>query len=127
MDCGWQNPEQAASNHSECLKALPSNAGCIGRAALPQTSGMRDVLSPLAMMISLQLASSAETRLSTILLPAGGYAALRLPFAMFTIGSGMRTRLNRPDFFSVASTKTKLSPMTIGSLSNSNTSPYSFI
>jgi len=57
MDCGWRNPEQAASNHSECLKSPASKAGCIGRADPPLTSGMRDVLSPFAMMISLQLTS----------------------------------------------------------------------
>jgi len=42
---------------------------------------------------------------------------------MFTIDRGIQTRLDCPDFFSVASTKTELLAMTIGSLSKSNTSP----
>jgi hypothetical protein len=104
----------------------------------PRTCAVSAGEAKSVVMTALAIASSDNNRLSSIpsilmsnladyTLPAGGYAALRLPFAMFTIGSGMRTRLNRPDFFSVASTKTKLSPMTIGSLSNSSTSPYSFI
>ena len=47
--------------------------------------------------------------------------------AIFTIGSGMRTRLGCPDFTSVASTRTTSSDMTIGSLTKSKTCPYSFI
>jgi len=47
--------------------------------------------------------------------------------AIFTIGSGIRTRLGCPDFASVASTRTTWSDMTIGSLTNSNTCPYSLI
>jgi hypothetical protein len=55
MDCGWQNSEEAANNHLERLKFLASNPDYIGRAAPPQTSGMRDFLCPsFAMMISLQ-------------------------------------------------------------------------
>lgn len=52
MDCGWQNPEWVANNYFEFLKLLASNADCIGRAAAPQTSGIRDALSPFAMMVS---------------------------------------------------------------------------
>jgi hypothetical protein len=55
--------------------------------------------------------------------PKTAYAAL----AMFTIGSGMRTRLDCPVFLSVASTRTTLFAIRIGSLIKSNTSPYSFI
>ena len=50
MDYGWQNLEQAGRNDS--LKSLASNEDCTERAAPPQTSNMRDVLSPFAMMIS---------------------------------------------------------------------------
>jgi hypothetical protein len=45
MDYGWRNPEWAANNHFDCLKSLRSNEDCMERAAPPQTSGMRDVLS----------------------------------------------------------------------------------
>jgi hypothetical protein len=62
MDCGWQNPEPAGRNHS--LKSLASNEDCIERAAPPQTSDMRDVLSRFAMMISLQLTSDPSTIVS---------------------------------------------------------------
>jgi hypothetical protein len=55
MGCGWQNPEGAANNHSECLKSLASNGDCIGGVALPETNDMPDVLCLCAMMISLQL------------------------------------------------------------------------
>ena len=57
MDCGWQNPERAANNHSECWTCPAYNAGCIAGVAPPQTSGMRDVLFLIAMMISLQATS----------------------------------------------------------------------
>jgi hypothetical protein len=57
MDCDWQNPEGAANNYLECQEPLASNADYIERAAQPQTSGIRDVLSPSPMMISLQLTS----------------------------------------------------------------------
>jgi hypothetical protein len=53
MDCGWQNPEQEANNRSESVRSLASNADCMERAVLPQTSGIRGVLSRFA-MISLQ-------------------------------------------------------------------------
>ena len=53
MDCGRQNPEEEANNRSEYLKPLASNADCIERAVLPQTSGMRGVLFLFA-MISLE-------------------------------------------------------------------------
>ena len=52
MDYGWQNPEPAGRNDSP--ESLASNQDCTERAALPQTSNMRVVLSPFAMMISLQ-------------------------------------------------------------------------
>jgi hypothetical protein len=62
MDCGWQNSEEAANNHLERLKFLASNPDCIGRAAPPQTSGMRDFLCPsFAMMISLQPTSDVAS------------------------------------------------------------------
>ena len=56
MDYGWQNLEQAGRNDS--LKSLASNEDCTECAAPPQTSNMRDVLSPFAMMISSQLPST---------------------------------------------------------------------
>jgi len=58
MDCGWQNLEGAANNRFECLKSLASDPDCMGRAAPPLASSMRDVLSPFAMMISWQLTSA---------------------------------------------------------------------
>jgi len=57
MGCDWQNQERAASNHSESQTPLASNAGCIGRAARPQTNCMQDVLTRFAMMNSSQLPS----------------------------------------------------------------------
>jgi hypothetical protein len=60
MDCGWRNPEWVANNHFECLKSLRSNKDRIERAAPPQTSGMRDVLSLSAMMISFELTSNVR-------------------------------------------------------------------
>ena len=56
MDYGWQNLEPAGRNDS--LESLASNQDCTERAAPPQTSNMRDVRSPFAMMISLQLPST---------------------------------------------------------------------
>jgi hypothetical protein len=53
MDYGWQSLEQAGRNHS--LKSLASSKDCIERAAPPQTSDMRDVLSQSAMLISSKL------------------------------------------------------------------------
>jgi hypothetical protein len=58
MDYGWQNPELAANNYLERQKPLASKEDCIGHADQPQTSGIRDVLSPLAMMISFAATSS---------------------------------------------------------------------
>jgi hypothetical protein len=52
MDCGWRNPEEATNIYLERQKPLASKADYIEPADQPQTSGMRDVLSPLAMMIS---------------------------------------------------------------------------
>jgi hypothetical protein len=60
MDCGWRNPEWVANNHFECLKSLRSNEDCIEPAAPPQTSGMREVLSLFAMMISFELTSNVR-------------------------------------------------------------------
>ena len=56
MDYGWQNLEQAGRNDS--LNSLASKEDCTERAAPPQTSNMRDVLSQFAMTISLQLPST---------------------------------------------------------------------
>ncbi len=79
MDCGWQNLEQA-SNYSECLKSLASNVGYVGRAASTQTSGMRDALSPFAMMVSLQLPSEVLPSLIVdYTFAAGGYAVCFSP------------------------------------------------
>ena len=61
MDCGWRNPEWGANNHFEYLKSLRSNELCMERAARPQTSGMRDVLSLSAMMTSFELTSNVRT------------------------------------------------------------------
>jgi hypothetical protein len=58
MDCGWRNPEGAASNYIERRKPLASKPDCIPRAVHLQTSGMRDALPQFAMMISLQLTSA---------------------------------------------------------------------
>jgi hypothetical protein len=121
-DCGWQNQEREASNRSEHPRSLASNADCMGHAVPPQTSGMRGVLSRFT-MFSLQLASDVLPKLEYR--DCSGYAAVCL--AIFVIGSGMRTRLGRPDAVSSTSTKTKLSPITIGSLRTSNCSPYNFI
>ena len=63
MDYGWQNLEQAGRNDS--LKSLASNEDGTEHAAPPQTSNMRDVLSPVAMMISLQLPFDASAILGT--------------------------------------------------------------
>jgi hypothetical protein len=52
MDYGSQNRERAANNHFECEQSLASSAACIGPTDPPQTSGMRDVLSPFAMISS---------------------------------------------------------------------------
>ena len=60
MDCGWRNPEWVANDHFECLKSLRSNEDCMERAARPRTSGMRDVLSLSAMMISFELTSNVR-------------------------------------------------------------------
>jgi hypothetical protein len=43
--------------------------------------------------------------------------------AIFKIGSGIRTRFSFPDFFSIASTRTRSSVSTIGSLATSKLSP----
>jgi hypothetical protein len=70
MDCGWQNQERGASNHSEHLRSLASNGDCVERVR-PQTSGMQGVLSRFA-MLSLQLTSSVlpePLRSTFILLP----------------------------------------------------------
>jgi hypothetical protein len=69
MDCGWQNPEQAVGNRSERLTSLESNWNRTGRAAPLQTSGMRDVLSPFAMMISLQLIPDVLKKLKLHCMP----------------------------------------------------------
>ena len=50
-----------ANNYSECQTPLASNSDCIGCAALSQTSDTRDVLSPFAMMTSLQQTSDVLT------------------------------------------------------------------
>jgi len=52
MDCGWQNQGEAPDNHFECERSLASSAACIRSADPPQTSGMRDVLAPFAMISS---------------------------------------------------------------------------
>jgi hypothetical protein len=57
MDCDLQNPEPAANNRFEYLQSLASNAVCIQCSVPLQTSDIRDVLPPFAMMISLQLTS----------------------------------------------------------------------
>jgi hypothetical protein len=57
MDCGWQNSEQAANNYLELQKHPASNVDCIQHAAQRQTSGIRAVLFPFAMMISLPMTS----------------------------------------------------------------------
>ena len=61
MDCGWQNPEWVPNNHLERLKSLRSK-DCMERAAPPQTSGMRDVLSLSAMMISFELTANVHAK-----------------------------------------------------------------
>jgi len=66
MDCGWQNPEEAANSHSACLKVLASNAGCIGRAALRQTSYTQGFLSQFAMMKSFQQTSDFRVMIARI-------------------------------------------------------------
>ena len=55
------------------------------------------------------------------------HAAAGSALAILKIGRGTRTRLNCPDLVSTASTRTKLSAMTIGSPATSNVSPYSLI
>ena len=77
MDCGWRNPEWVANDHFECLKSLPSNEDCMERAARPQTSGMRDVLSLSAMMISFELTSNVRAMPQS----CEFYRALRLLFS----------------------------------------------
>jgi hypothetical protein len=52
MDCDLQNPEPAANNRFEYLQSLASNAVCIQCSVPLQTSDIRDVLPPFAMMIS---------------------------------------------------------------------------
>jgi len=63
MDCGWQNPGAATNSCLECPRLLASKRNCIGLAALPQTSGMREIPYRLAMMISVQPASAPDYRL----------------------------------------------------------------
>jgi len=62
-DCGWQNPEEEANSHLEFLRSLASSPDCIGHAAPPQTSSMRDFLSPFAMIISYSQSPTVYPRL----------------------------------------------------------------
>jgi hypothetical protein len=103
MDCGWQNPEWVANDHYECPKSLASNEDCIERAAPPQTSGMRDVLSLSARMISLQTNLQPSRHRCANYIALCAFFIVRAALARFRHSTLPNFKLRHyRDFFSVA-------------------------
>src|ERR1019366_2537706 len=105
-----------------------SEVSCIQRGLYSTrcpTSDQRHARCPVSVCHEDLIAANLPTFCRNSIIDYSGYAAVCL--AIFVIGSGMRTRLGRPDLVSVTSTKTRSSPITIGSLTTSNCSPYIFI